>query len=719
MIPESTSWVGLVLADGRYRVTAKLGEGGMGFVYRARDLRLDTEMVIKVPRRDMLEDADFAARFTREIRSLVRLAHPHVVKLTDVGEHDGLPFAVMQYLSGGSLRDRQCSGPDGQPVPESPKELDAWLFSVAAALDFIHERRHIHRDVKPDNILFDDLGNVYLSDFGIAKVLADNLADKPKTVHTATGVVLGTPHYMAPELILGKPYDGRADQYALAVTVYEVLSSRLPADGPTPAAILMQRTAKPLVPLDELLPGIPERVSAAVSKALSLAPSDRFPDCTAFARMVLDSVAKMAATSGHRATSASGSWAVPDRASPAYKVSCPRCRKPLSLSPAALGKLVRCGSCEEVFQAPAECEEALPQSRQLISDTSAAEHAWPEIPTAARSGPPVVTEASSTGMDISEPSPDESADELSLYNQTSNSGARGPYLFLAISLALALGLLGLFTLLFLGRENDDKQAARPVQPAQNQRIRKEDEKEDKTQERTREGRPPSSTRLQPSLLPLPSENLADNRAPISEKKSDTSPQQPTKPAGLSLAKEEVVSPPTEPAKVPVRDGTTKSRPEPGSAPPASRTPSETGGELVYLIDLAQTSLVCAMPANWNKGEMTVNRVPYSKGLRLIPLPNTGLSQVTYHLKRQYSRFKAMVAIEDNPKSLRSAAPLIFEVWADSKQRALWVSKPVQKSGETQECDLNIKGVNYLQLLIRCRGPSDGAFAVWVDPCVFK
>src|SRR5579864_3941998 len=116
MPTKTADWIGLELSGGRYQVTAKLGEGGMGFVYRAHDRSLDYDVVIKAPRRAMLADPDFAARFSREIRSLVRLVHPHIVKVSDVGEHDGLPFAVMQYLPGGSLRDRQRHEPDGTPV---------------------------------------------------------------------------------------------------------------------------------------------------------------------------------------------------------------------------------------------------------------------------------------------------------------------------------------------------------------------------------------------------------------------------------------------------------------------------------------------------------------------------------------------------------------------------------------------------------------------------
>src|SRR5438874_2729782 len=112
MAIDTTSWVGLELANGRYQVTAKLGEGGMGVVYRALDRNLGTDVVIKTPRQAVIEEAEFTQRFIREIRSLVTLTHPHIVKVLDVGENDGVPFAVLQYLSGGSQRDRQQRGPD-------------------------------------------------------------------------------------------------------------------------------------------------------------------------------------------------------------------------------------------------------------------------------------------------------------------------------------------------------------------------------------------------------------------------------------------------------------------------------------------------------------------------------------------------------------------------------------------------------------------------------
>src|SRR4051812_35248815 len=162
MTTELGGWVGQVLAGGRYRVTARLGSGGMAHVYRAADLKLGCDVVVKVPRRSLLDDPDFAARFAREIRSLARLNHPHVVKATDVGGHAGLPFAVLQYLPGGSLRDRQKRAGGKERVPLTVAQVGAWLEETAAALDYIHGQGYVHRDVKPENILFDAHGHAYL-----------------------------------------------------------------------------------------------------------------------------------------------------------------------------------------------------------------------------------------------------------------------------------------------------------------------------------------------------------------------------------------------------------------------------------------------------------------------------------------------------------------------------------------------------------------------------
>jgi hypothetical protein len=300
MPTETADWVGLTL-DGRYAVAARLGEGGMGFVYRARDTRLNCDVVVKVPRAAMLEEAGFRARFRAEVGALVRLAHPHVVSVTDFGQHDGVPFAVMQFLPGGSLEDRRPRDADGHPKPVAARTLAHWLPAVADALDFIHKQGYVHRDVKPANILFDAHKNAFISDFGVAKAVAGGPADQLNL--TGEGKVLGTPNYMAPELVLGDPVDGRIDQYALAVTVYELLAGRPPFTGTTPMAVLVKRTTDDPPPLAVVQPATPAGVSAAVGKALSREPSRRYPTCAAFAAAVLAGVDTAPA---NRATAATG-----------------------------------------------------------------------------------------------------------------------------------------------------------------------------------------------------------------------------------------------------------------------------------------------------------------------------------------------------------------------------------------------------------------------------
>src|SRR5262249_32054832 len=241
----SNGWEGVSLSGGRYLITAKLGEGGMGFVYRALDQNIESEVVIKIPRPAMMDDPEFAGRFTREIRSLVKLSHPHIVKVTDVGTWEGTPFAVMQFLPGGSLENQRPTRPDGQILPCEPRSIARSLMSVAEALDYIHGQGYVHRDVKPGNILFDALGHAFLSDFGVAKVLASSTSAIPsQTAMTGAGMVLGTPEYMAPELIMGEPFDGRVDQYALAITVYELLCGRRPFEDETKTKVLVLHTSK-------------------------------------------------------------------------------------------------------------------------------------------------------------------------------------------------------------------------------------------------------------------------------------------------------------------------------------------------------------------------------------------------------------------------------------------------------------------------------------------
>jgi serine/threonine-protein kinase len=331
---------GLTLANGRYLITTKLGEGGMGSVYRALDRNIESDVVIKIPRQAMMEDPEFASRFTREIRSLVKLSHPHIVKVSDVGEWQGTPFAVMQFLPGGSLEEQRPTGPDGQPQPCDPRQIPRWLDAVAEALDYIHTQGYVHRDVKPGNILFDALGHAFLSDFGVAKVLASSASKNPaQTAMTGTGMVLGTPEYMAPELIMGEAFDGRVDQYALAVTIYELLCGRRPFENETKTKVLVLHTTKAPPRLTEWCPSLPDRLSQAVLKGLNKDPIDRFPNCIALAAAVT-AAAEVAAVREGRVRfkcpkcGKTGGMAAADYArlrESGGRVSCTTCKVPLDL----------------------------------------------------------------------------------------------------------------------------------------------------------------------------------------------------------------------------------------------------------------------------------------------------------------------------------------------------------------------------------------------------
>ncbi|MDR3636057.1 MAG: substrate-binding domain-containing protein [Isosphaeraceae bacterium] len=339
------NWTDLEISDGRYKVLELIGEGSMGVVYLAHDLRLKCEVVIKCPRipEASVEGPETLERFDREIRSLVNLSHPHIVRISDVGSFEGSPFVVMQYLSGGTLKDRMEHDSRSGPRPMAPHTLRDWLIDVAKALDFIHGQNYIHRDVKPANILFDRFGNTFLSDFGIIKALAHEAEAQAQSQLTAPGSLLGTPNYVAPEIIMGLACDGRADQYSLAMTVHEVLMGSNCMEGPTPSATLVNQTTVEPPALIDVVRGIPEGLSHAVQRALSKDPRDRFDDCLEFATEVLANLP----TSSAPPTAPIAGVAQESRGKPG-DVHCPACQAPLELGREHAGERVRCPRCEGV-----------------------------------------------------------------------------------------------------------------------------------------------------------------------------------------------------------------------------------------------------------------------------------------------------------------------------------------------------------------------------------
>ncbi|MDR3635899.1 MAG: substrate-binding domain-containing protein [Isosphaeraceae bacterium] len=360
-------WVGQEIAEGRYKVLRRIGEGSMGHVYRAYDAHLETDVVLKIPvsADASLAGDEFLERFGREIRSLVRLSHPHIVKVIDVGQALGRPYVVMQYLAGGSLKDRLESGPQGEPRPLPAASLRDWLLDVARALDFIHEQRHIHRDVKPANILFDGHGNAFLGDFGIIKALTADGREWQDNSLTAPGFLLGTPNYVAPEIVMGRPIDGRVDQYALAMTVHEVLAGRNFMAGPTPSATVVNQTILPPPSLTGVIQGVPKRLSEALVRALAKNPDERFGNCTAFAHEVIAALGTddhvspplpVSATSETQpmpspseAAAARASSATPLRWVPGC-AACPSCGGPVPARREHAGEHVHCAYCRAVAE---------------------------------------------------------------------------------------------------------------------------------------------------------------------------------------------------------------------------------------------------------------------------------------------------------------------------------------------------------------------------------
>jgi|GEM_PF-1224920 len=322
-------WVGMVLG-GRYRLVAAIGAGGMGVVYRAWDLATDRYVVVKMPKRELLGEPKFLQRFEQELFALRSLSHPAVVPIQDVGGEQGTPYAVMPYLAGGSLKQRRLFREDGQAAPEPPANLWRWLPAVAQALDFVHASGYVHRDVKPDNILYDGPGNPFLSDFGVAKIVLQTEDETASRGLTGTGMALGTPAYMAPELISGTKPSPQVDQYALAVTVYELLAARKPFDGPTPAAVILAHVTGNAPALASLLPGLPAALSDAVARGMAREPADRFGSCVEFATAALATMPRPSAAEK-------------------LQLMCPQCSRLLNVRPDWAGKAGNCPRCKSAM----------------------------------------------------------------------------------------------------------------------------------------------------------------------------------------------------------------------------------------------------------------------------------------------------------------------------------------------------------------------------------
>ena len=269
-----SEWIGQII--GHYVILEKLGEGGMAAVFKAHDTRLDRDVAIKIIRTDTLDTQEFLARFEREAKALAKLQHPNIVNVIDYGDHEGVPYLVMEYISGGTLKDRF-----GQPA--TYQEAAAILAPIARALEFAHKKGVIHRDIKPQNILITESGDPMLTDFGIAKILGvDDSAE-----WTKTGLGFGTPGYMAPEQLLGAKTDKRIDIYNIGIVFYEYIAGRKPFRVSDLAEILLKDDEEIAEHLKRFLPSpLPNEVTETLIKALAKNPDDRFQNMAEFAKLI-------------------------------------------------------------------------------------------------------------------------------------------------------------------------------------------------------------------------------------------------------------------------------------------------------------------------------------------------------------------------------------------------------------------------------------------------
>lgn len=267
--------IGRRIAD--YRVEGEIGRGGMAVVYRAKDLRLDRTVALKLLAPELARNDTFRKRFTHESRVAAAIDHPHIVPVFEAGETEGILYIAMRFVAGQDLRaliDRQGPLPIGTAVRIAAQ--------VASALDAAHDHDLVHRDVKPGNILVaagtdsDHPEHVYLTDFGLTK------KSLSLTGFTSVGQFVGTLDYVAPEQISGRPVDGRCDVYSLACVVYETMAGAPPFQRDDDMALLWAHQFDPPPALTGVRPDLPAGVDEVLAKALAKSPDDRYDSCLQF-----------------------------------------------------------------------------------------------------------------------------------------------------------------------------------------------------------------------------------------------------------------------------------------------------------------------------------------------------------------------------------------------------------------------------------------------------
>src|SRR4249919_3428770 len=261
--PTSSQMIGTVLS-GRYKLEAKLGSGGMSTVYLANDATLDRAVAVKVMHREMSEQPDQLERFRQEARAVAKLSHPNVVAVIDAGEDGGHPYIVFEYVEGETLKQRiaRLGALDTQ-------EALAYAIEIARGLTVAHARNMVHRDIKPQNVLIDAEGRAKLTDFGISRQLEQDGM-------TATGRVLGTTDYVAPEQAMGHGVDPRSDIYSLGVVLYEMLIGQVPFHADSQVGVAMKHVNEELPDVQQRRPELSAAAALVVERATAKDPGERY-----------------------------------------------------------------------------------------------------------------------------------------------------------------------------------------------------------------------------------------------------------------------------------------------------------------------------------------------------------------------------------------------------------------------------------------------------------
>jgi len=268
MDPRATSssqMIGTVLS-GRYKLEAKLGSGGMSTVYLANDATLDRAVAVKVMHREMSEQPDQLERFRQEARAVAKLSHPNVVAVIDAGEDGGHPYIVFEYVEGETLKQRIA-----RVGALDPQEALAYAIEIARGLTVAHARQMVHRDIKPQNVLIDAEGRAKLTDFGISRQLEQDGM-------TATGRVLGTTDYVAPEQAMGHGADPRSDVYSLGVVLYEMLIGQVPFHADSQVGVAMKHVNEELPDVQQRRPEVSAAAALVVERATAKDSAQRYQE---------------------------------------------------------------------------------------------------------------------------------------------------------------------------------------------------------------------------------------------------------------------------------------------------------------------------------------------------------------------------------------------------------------------------------------------------------